>query len=45
MKKNDGGPAFPHLGFYHGVDGNLHPTPTQYEGLSLREQAEKEGGK
>jgi hypothetical protein len=33
----DGGPAFPHLGLYQGADGNLHPTPTQYEGLSLRD--------
>ena len=35
-KTNDGGPAFPHLGTYKGADGNYHPTPTQYEGMSLR---------
>jgi len=34
-KFNDGGPAFPHLGLYAGADGNLHPQPTQYEGMSL----------
>jgi hypothetical protein len=33
----DGGPAFPHLGLYQGADGNLHPTPTQYAGLNLRD--------
>jgi hypothetical protein len=33
-KFDDGGPAFPHLGLYAGADGNLHPQPTQYEGMS-----------
>lgn len=31
------GPAFPHLGLYQGADGNMHPTPTQYTGLTKRE--------
>ena len=37
MNANDGGPAFPHLGLYPGVDGNLHPTPTQHAGMTLRD--------
>lgn len=37
MTTSDGGPAMPHLGTYVGADGNMHPTPTQYEGMSLRE--------
>lgn len=34
---NNGGPAFPHLGLYPGVDGDLHPTPTQHGGMTLRD--------
>lgn len=37
QEREDGGPAFPHLGLYHGMDGNLHPTPTQHGGMSLRD--------
>jgi hypothetical protein len=37
MNTNDGGPAFPHLALYPGADGNLHPFPTQYVGLSVRD--------
>ena len=33
---NDGGPAFPHLDLYAGA-GNSQPTPTQYNGMSLRD--------
>lgn len=33
---NDGGPAFPHLDLYTGA-GNPHPTPVQYNGMSLRD--------
>ena len=37
MNAKDGGPAFPHLGLYPGADGNLHPTPTQHAGMTLRD--------
>lgn len=33
---NNGGPAFPHLDLYAGA-GNSQPTPTQYNGMSLRD--------
>lgn len=33
---DNGGPAFPHLDLYAGA-GNSQPTPTQYNGMSLRD--------
>lgn len=33
----DGGPAYPVFAMYRGADGDLHPTPTQYPGMSLRD--------
>lgn len=30
-------PAFPCLGFYKGVDGDLHPTPAIHAGITIRD--------
>lgn len=37
MTINTGGPAFPHLGLYKRIDGDLHPVPTQHGGMTLRD--------
>lgn len=37
MSNTNDEPAFPHLGLYQGADGNLHPTPTQHGGMTLRD--------
>lgn len=37
MTDQDGGPAFPHLGLYKGIDGDLHPQATQHSGMTLRD--------
>lgn len=37
MMAATGGPAFPALGLYQGADGNIHPTATQFTGMTIRD--------
>lgn len=37
MTKDDGGPAFPVLGYYKSISGDIRPQPTIYDGMSLRD--------